>query len=351
MVSKWFVAAVEIPILAATAMPIPEQIRAACRSLWKWPQLLWKHPAQAFWSLWMAFWKSWSAVGIMATLLYAAAVVPDMFGFGTAKVCFLLGDILFFVRLSLEEKLHGKKGNRKHAAQRAAITIILLGFFGFISFLECGSLANKEKGQPATARNIWAESFWWRQHAQKQADPDTTGYLRTVPSDLHFDFAPYPRYVAYVRFATTNLGKQIPPNAIYAGSLCVHSPMSAAQEDAFFAPLHIKCGGNFGSTENNYWEHGDSRSGETSSSVPWEDSIDGPNGLSRAIEQIKNGQLYVYFFVRHKFADRSGESLATESCFYFRGPKLYQCHGHNGPAEWPKVSISVAGLTSPVFSC
>lgn len=170
MVSKWFVASVEALILAATAMLIPVEIATTIHSVWKWLCLLWEHPAGALGSLWIEFWNSWVAVGTMAGLLYAAAVVPDLFGFGTAKVCFVLGNVLFLMRLSIEEKLHGQKGKRKPAIQRAVITMILLGFFGFITFLEVGSVANKEKGHLATRRNIWNASKWWQKTYTRASD-------------------------------------------------------------------------------------------------------------------------------------------------------------------------------------
>jgi hypothetical protein len=94
--------------------------------------------------------------------LYAGALVPDMVGYGTAKLLFLLGNVLFLGRLGIEEKLHGEKGSRKNIPERVVITIVLLGFFSMLSLIECGSLSNRESGKPATFRNIWSASLFWR---------------------------------------------------------------------------------------------------------------------------------------------------------------------------------------------
>lgn len=200
MVPLWFVYIICALIVVTCGMLIPLEIMAAGRSIWRWLRLLWHQPSQALRSLWSEFWKSWGAVGTVATLLCTAALAPDMFGFGAAKICFVLGNVLFFVRLSIEDKLHGKKGNRKHGAQRAAITIFLLALFGFLSFLELGSVANREKGRSATAKNIWDAACWWRKqptaiHSLEHTSETSTEPQKAPPdSDEHeFDNISNPR--------------------------------------------------------------------------------------------------------------------------------------------------------------
>jgi hypothetical protein len=86
--------------------------------------------------------------------LIAAGFVPQMVGYRTAKACFITANVLFLIRLSIEEKLHGKKESRKHLAQRIFITIILLALLVPLSFLECGMINNTEAGNSPTWRNI-----------------------------------------------------------------------------------------------------------------------------------------------------------------------------------------------------
>src|SRR5277367_1519167 len=141
--------------LVAWAAVEPEQTR-------DWLKIVVHHPQKAFTTLWTAFFNSWLAVGTVAGLFYAGAFVPDMFGFGTANAFFVVGNTLFFVKLCFEERLHGPRGARKNIVQRALTTVILFAVFGFLSFLECGSVANKEHGLPPTLHNIWYASLWWK---------------------------------------------------------------------------------------------------------------------------------------------------------------------------------------------
>ena len=160
MVNRGFVAFIELLILVACAMAFPAQITTVWKRTVTWTKLLMQHPQSAIVSLWIALWSSWLAVGTVAGLLIAAAFVPQMIGYGTAKAFFVLANVLFFIKLSGEEKLHGDKGNRKHTATRAIIIIILLVGFVPLSLLERAWVTNLERGNPPTWPNIWNASLF-----------------------------------------------------------------------------------------------------------------------------------------------------------------------------------------------
>jgi hypothetical protein len=171
------------------------------------------------------------------------------------------------------------------------------------------------------------------------ADPETTGYLRTLPINARFDTPQYPTSVI-VAFTTNNLGKQISPGATIFAFIRIRPEMTAKQEDAFFGTANLGGGpAAIETTENNYWEHNEAKTGDVKGDVEF--SVDDRTGtpvIADSIGQMQRGETVIYFFVRHLFYDKRLGDLVTESCSYFQGPDfsvLHQCHGHNGPVEWP----------------
>jgi len=148
----------------------------------------------------------------------------------------------------------------------------------------------------------------------KLADPDATGYLRSIPFSIRFD--PHSPDDAAVSYNTTNLGKQILPGATVWAYIRVRPQMSAEQEDALFSTASFGGGpAALATTERNYWEHGDSRHGKISGSPDWQD----PEDFTRQVRQMQKGETSIYFLVR-------GPDFSVPP---------FQCHGHNGPTEWP----------------
>jgi hypothetical protein len=151
----------------------------------KWFVLLSQQPRNAIVSLWLEFFNSWVAIGTVAGLLYAAAFVPPMVGYGTAKAFFVLGNLLFLAKLCVEDKLHGRKKGRRSIGHRATIIAILFLIFIPLSILECGLVRNFEGARAPTLSNIWAASLWWRQLPTREQSPSpspSAAVISTQPS-------------------------------------------------------------------------------------------------------------------------------------------------------------------------
>lgn len=149
MIPLWFLVAVSIA--------------NAWRKVNSWTIALFRHPKSALQVIWAGFWSSWIAVGTVVTIMYGFSLVPSFTGFGISKDLFIVANLLLFARCCIAEELHGKKGERKVAGERISIVVIVFLILGGFSFIECGMVANNERGNPATARSIWAASFWWKQ--------------------------------------------------------------------------------------------------------------------------------------------------------------------------------------------
>ena len=178
--------------------------------------------------------------------------------------------------------------------------------------------------------------------ASRQADSTTTGFLRSLPRHVSID--PQLPHSVTVNFTIDNIGAlQLLPEALTLVYVRIRPEMSAKKEDEFFSTMNLGGGAvSFKDTENNYWEPREMpKEGSVTENLPL--SGDDPQALlesgQKAFEDLQNGKIAIYFFARHGFKDKFG-FLATESCYLWKGPPPFymsQCHGHNGPADWPKI--------------
>ena len=170
MASHLFVALVEVLTLVTCAMLIPRELENAWRSVKTWKTQFLMHPTKALRSIWLGFWSAWLPVLTVSTLIYAFALAPSFTGYGLSQGLFIVANLLVFIRCCIAEELHGTKGDRKAPGERASIVAIVFLALGSVSLVECGMVTNAERGTPATLRNIWAASLWWRQSPATSGD-------------------------------------------------------------------------------------------------------------------------------------------------------------------------------------
>jgi hypothetical protein len=174
-------------------------------------------------------------------------------------------------------------------------------------------------------------------------DPDARGYLRTAYTGVRLDTPEFPSFV-YVTVLTGNIGKlQILPKATTLYYVRIRPEMTAAEEDILFSTINVGGGLAIPVTNDSFWDHGQEKMVEVKGVVQF---TDGPSGLMQAANDLRDGTSKVYLFARHLFSDKMG-TVTTESCFFLSGPDFKMpndCHGHNGPAEWPisrKIQLPV----------
>jgi hypothetical protein len=329
MVSRWFVALIELLILITCALPISEEILRLWSAVEGWGVMLFKHPTKAIRLIWEGFWNSWLAVITVWTFMCSFIFLPQFAGYGLSRTFVVVANFVLLLKLCITKELHGTKASRKPAATRTVIIAIFAVLFAALSLFECGMVTNSERGSRPTVANIWKSSeFWHDDVAAPEPSPDearvSVGAIEHVPGSSqggHDTFMiAFKNYGKLKATQVANLTDIVFATSVPLPSQSQTEPQPLPEDQLFphkFETLHDNRWSALMKNSSLELDQGDGRM------FPWPVATPVVNG-------VLAGKTHLYFIVVFKYKD---DSMAddvvgvTEFCGYLfeRLDYFYDC--------------------------